>query len=163
MIAHVITIAARLARRVSRVGSGRIGRESGAWNVVDPFHHGHPIGDPPFAFALLEMIDIAPGRHEVRPFGGGAGEVVVGLAERLIPLQVADVVEDRVLRRHEVQRGAVRPGDEIVGRADEMAVILDRVVPVAGAGESVVQPIQPACVTQQDLMDIVPVDQFGQF
>jgi hypothetical protein len=99
------------------------------------FDDADPVGDAPFgaagALPFLEVIDIAPGRHQVRRLHGNAGEQVIGFAVGIIALQVTKVVEDAMRGGLHRQRGAIGPRDEIVGRADEVAMILDGVAPVA--------------------------------
>lgn len=125
-------------------------------------HDGHAIGDAPFAAAALEMIDAAPRRHEMRRRGHLAGENETGLAIRIVADQVAAVVQQAVLAADEAQRRPVGKGDESVRRADETIVVLDRVIPVAGTRQFVVDPVQPARIALQHLPDLAARDQFPE-
>ena len=125
-----------------------------------------PVGDAPFGSrfsgTLLEMIDIAPGRHQVRRDCGLAGKQVVGLAPGIVALQVAKMIENDVLGRFESQRRGVGPGDEIVRNADIGAVILDRIIPIATARQFVVEAIDSAGLAHHHLADLVAVNELAQ-
>jgi hypothetical protein len=72
------------------------------------------------------------------------------------------MVEQAVLAGLEGQRGLVGPVDEVARVADVVAVILDRVLPIAGEHQRLVEPVQPAPVFLHHPPDFVAVDKFAQ-
>ena len=119
------------------------------------------MGDAPFAVAAFEPVDIPPtvqrdGRtrpvlpdhHEV---GLGVGHVAVDLTG-----VVGDVVLLAVMAR---PVAGERPGDELLDRAAEDAVVVDRAGVVRGAQQVLVEPVDAAGVAQQRVVDLLAVEQ----
>ena len=99
-----------------------------------PLDDAHPIDDRPAAMSPLKAVYVTASRqgHVVPRFAIGSSEEVIGLGVCLVAVDLCRVIHQVVLIPGLRRVVYERPVDEILYRAHESDVVIDRVVVISG-------------------------------